>query len=194
VQETRSWAAMRAEVEQYCRDKGWYDQPVPFAQAMALLHEEAAEAGHAWRDHGLKDMTGVRGLKMFDPQTGQAVPASGELPKPEGVGSEFADLLIRLLDDDARYRLGLEEYVDSYEGAFDIAGSFMEDVNMLHRLIARASDALETCYADSTAELAGVLVYLRQMAEYYGIDLQAEYQRKMAYNVTRPYRHGGRRA
>jgi hypothetical protein len=51
-------------------------------------------------------------------------------PKPEGVGSEFADIFIRLLDDCDRF----------------------------------------------------------------GIDLRAEYERKMSYNRTRAYRHGGKRA
>jgi hypothetical protein len=30
------------------------------------------------------------------------------------------------------------------------------------------------------------------IARTYGIDLEAEYVRKMAYNRTRPYQHGGR--
>jgi hypothetical protein len=30
------------------------------------------------------------------------------------------------------------------------------------------------------------------VAERYGIDLEAEYARKIAYNRTRPYQHGGR--
>jgi NTP pyrophosphatase (non-canonical NTP hydrolase) len=51
-------------------------------------------------------------------------------PKPEGVGSEFADVLIRLLDD----------------------------------------------------------------CQLHGIDLVDEVVRKMAYNHSRPYRHGGKRA
>ena len=78
----KSLAEMEAEVEAYCRDKGWYDQEVPFFTAMALLHEEIAEAGRAWRDHGLKDMTGVpaRPIEMGSPPEGP--------PKPEGVGRD----------------------------------------------------------------------------------------------------------
>jgi hypothetical protein len=38
---------MEAEVAAYCEDKGWNVNPVPFEAAMALLHEEVAEAGRA---------------------------------------------------------------------------------------------------------------------------------------------------
>lgn len=82
---------------------------------MALLHEEVSEAGSAWRKHGLDD------------QTSPIHPSAFSVPKPEGVGSEFADILIRLLDD----------------------------------------------------------------CERFGVHLYTEYERKMEYNRTRPFRHGG---
>lgn len=42
------------------------------------------------------------------------------------------------------------------------------------------------------SELADVLIRLVDMADVFGIDLEAEYRRKIAYNRTRPYQHGGR--
>jgi NTP pyrophosphatase (non-canonical NTP hydrolase) len=45
---------------------------------------------------------------------------------------------------------------------------------------------------DVGSELADVLIRLIDTAYWRGVDLQAEYERKMAYNRTRPYRHGGR--
>lgn len=106
--------AMQAEVMAFCHEKGWAG-PVTFGDTMALLHSEVSQALEAYRDHGLADVTKV------------AVPGTG-MPKPEGVGSEFADVLIRLLDDCDRW----------------------------------------------------------------GVDLAAEFDRKMAYNRTRAYQHGGR--
>jgi NTP pyrophosphatase (non-canonical NTP hydrolase) len=179
--DTKTFAEMAAEVEAYCRDKGWYDQEVPFFTAMALLHEEIAEAGHAWRDNGLKDMT----------------PHSGEPEKnckPEGVGSEFADILIRLLDDDTRYDLDLPLISHRTRGIPRVTGEFMIDVNMLHGLVARASMEWSDHPSFSAINLAGLLGFLELLCERYGIDLRAEYERKMRYNRTRPYRHGGRRA
>lgn len=42
------------------------------------------------------------------------------------------------------------------------------------------------------SELADVLIRLLDMCDVYGIDLTAEYERKMAYNRTRAFQHGGR--
>lgn len=91
----KSLADMQAEVKEWCIAKGWYDKPVDFGLAMALLHSEVSEALEAWRVWQFMDATDIA--------------QEGELPKPEGVGSEFADVLIRLLDDCARFGIDLEE-------------------------------------------------------------------------------------
>lgn len=110
---------MQAEVQEFCKAKGWLDKPVSFGEAMALLHSEISEALEAYRLWGTADVTNAA-------NAGKIVKENP--PKPEGVGSEFADVFIRLLDD----------------------------------------------------------------CERFGIDLRAEYERKMAYNWTRAYRHGGK--
>ncbi|MEN6334862.1 MAG: hypothetical protein ABFE01_11420 [Phycisphaerales bacterium] len=43
-------------------------------------------------------------------------------------------------------------------------------------------------------ELADTVIRVMDTAFAMGIDLQAEIARKMTYNTTRPYRHGGKRA
>lgn len=42
------------------------------------------------------------------------------------------------------------------------------------------------------SEFADLLIRLVDMADVFGIDLEAEYRRKIAYNRTREYQHGGR--
>lgn len=120
VKAPKSLEEMAAEVQEVNKALGWHDDGRTFGDDIALLHSEVSEALEAFREHGLEDYTNPR---IYLPG-GQL----GPLPKPEGVGSEFADLLIRLLDVSARR----------------------------------------------------------------GVDLRAEYERKVAYNRTRPYRHGGK--
>ncbi len=113
-------ATMTQEVVDWCKSKGWYDKESSFLEHMALLHSEVSEAVEVWRLWGLEDATDLRS---------EQDELDGAWPKPEGVGSELADVFIRLLDDCGRY----------------------------------------------------------------GIDLEAEYERKMRYNRTRAYRHGGKK-
>lgn len=180
----KSLKEMQAEVVAYCEAKGWREEPCSLGQAMALLHEEAAEAGHAWRDHGLADVT-CRGHVHTHGY-------GDKLDKPEGVGSEFADLLIRLLDDGALFGWDLDEYLE--RDIFGVHDNFLENINALHGLIARITVAYETSYESPFSAAAAVLSFVIQLSEHYGFDLEAEYERKMAYNRTRSYRHGGRRA
>jgi hypothetical protein len=184
---------LEAEVEKYCRDMGWYEQEVPFAVAMALLHEEAAEAGHAWRDHGLADASAHPAHAHEDDGTVEGCAGCFTVPKPEGVGSEFADIFIRMLDDSVRYHFDLEGSLEPDPEIFALDDEFLVNINALHGLIAQITFATDTCYEDAEGAFAGVLSFLRQMCGRYGIDLMAEYEKKMAYNRTREHRHGGRR-
>lgn len=83
-------------------EKGWYACEVSFATALANLHGEVSEAWEAWRQWGTADATS----KAIDQGDGD------RFPKPEGVGSEFADILIRLLDDCERWNVDLETEVE----------------------------------------------------------------------------------
>jgi NTP pyrophosphatase (non-canonical NTP hydrolase) len=85
---------MGREVRDVNVTNGWYDEDRSFGDEIALLHSEVSEMLEAFRDHGTEDAT---------EQT--YVPPS--LPKPEGVGSEAADVLIRLLDTCSRHDINL---------------------------------------------------------------------------------------
>lgn len=85
----KSLKAMAEEIYDNNVEKGWYDDEVTFGDLIALLHSEVSEMLEAFRDWGAKD-------------------ATDDLPKPEGVGAESADVLIRLLDLCHRFGIDLE--------------------------------------------------------------------------------------
>lgn len=122
-QQLKTLEEMQGEVYEVNRAHGWFDAERSFGDTIALLHSELSEALEAFRDWGLADATKPC---VYDVHSGE--PNPDRLPKPEGVGSEYADVFIRLLD---------------------------------------------ACQRD-------------------GINLRAEYERKLAYNRTRPHLHGGR--
>jgi hypothetical protein len=184
--ETKTLAQMTAEVVENNTAKGWYENCATFPEAMALLHSEVSEALDAWRTWGLADNTAV--LTYTDQATGQYA-----LAKPEGVGSEFADIFIRLLDDAWLFgQIDLDAEDARRAGVGFAQGSFPANMNTLHDLISRVS-AVGSMGDPIGEHFAAILIFLRQLCELYGIDLLAEYEKKMAFNRTRPYRHGDKR-
>jgi NTP pyrophosphatase (non-canonical NTP hydrolase) len=85
---------MTNEVREVVTAAGHRNGTNTFGDYIALLHSELSEALEAYRDNGTEDATEVC--------------YGNHLPKPEGVGSEFADVFIRLLDTCDIYGIDLE--------------------------------------------------------------------------------------
>lgn len=192
----KSLADLTAEIREINAALGW--RPAEggpgentFGDYIALLHSEVSEALEAYRRWGLADMT--KGLGSVYASQGL-----NGTPKPEGVGSELADVLIRLLDVTDAFGLPLFDMDSELGDVADLevpggASSFGELMAWLHFKIGAIGYEMH-----SEPELAfGVSIphVLRALvtgARRSGVDLDAEYARKVAFNRTRSFRHGGR--
>lgn len=167
---------------------------------IALLHTEIAEATEAYRDWKLADAT--KKVKACIILHGEHEDCDEHdfaeevsVGKPEGVGSELADILIRLLDTvdvfgftvfDPDMQLG--DFADLDPQVSDPKLPPLVSFGDHMAWLARRVDAVWTDPTRAPLALRAVVTVARK----YGFDLDAEYERKMAYNRTRPYRHGGR--
>lgn len=186
----KSLAAMTAEIREVNVAHGWRSAEGgpganTFGDYLALLHSELSEALEAYRDHRLADATA-----KICPTVGGECFVHGRsraecgLPKPEGVGSELADVLIRLLDMCDVFGLtpfDMDCELADVDRVFLGGKSFGDDIASLHFRAATAGRSLD--------DFLRVLV---TVAYRYDIGLDAEYERKIAYNRTRPFQHGGR--
>ena len=186
----KSLAEMAEEVYAVNEANGWFETERSFDDDVALLHTEIGETFDAYRSHGFADATAAQGKPIYgngEDAFGNYTEVTGfALPKPEGVGSELADILIRLLDTAKRRGWNLAE-IQRLESATEIRRShpFSHSVNRMHHW---TDDLL---YGGGRS--AGVLRdWLLLAVEQAGVDLDFEYERKLAYNRTRGHRHGGK--
>jgi hypothetical protein len=183
---------MAEQIREVNVEKGW--RPAEggpgtntWGDYVALLHSEVSEMLEAYRDWKLEDRT--ERLAVAHREVG----LEDQPVKPLGVGSEMADVLIRLLDMSGVFGfpvfdmdMELGDVASVYEPARGLV-SFGDFVTMLHKMVTQLGEA-----RDRSLSAAWVLRGLVTMARRYGIDLDAEYARKLAYNRTRAFRHGGR--
>ena len=196
------------------RDKGWWDQERTFGDLIALIHSELSEALEAYRERGLETWSTLRMdegagpitlSSISDLDTLKARLGEAALEKPEGVASELADVVIRVADLAEFYGANVDPATavrdrPSLEANINLAAklSFGHWISMLHWFTATA---FEECawFAPSErtfewVESLGELIYgVQAMAAHYNIDLDVAIAAKMAYNRTRPYRHGGKK-
>lgn len=186
----KTFRQMADEIREVNTALGWRLDKATFGDLVALVHTEVSEAAEAFRDHRLADAT--RPSCGHTAVTGEVCQQHG-LSKPEGVGNELGDVLIRLID------LSDIFGITAFEPDFELG-----DVAPFHRAAIDWPAPLDTFgdYVDWMHHCITGVVLRRDVptairalvtfAEKFGVDLEAEYKRKIAYNRTREFQHGGR--
>jgi NTP pyrophosphatase (non-canonical NTP hydrolase) len=82
--------AMQAWVWAWAQRKGWNERTVEIPEAIALMHTELSEATEAWRNK-------------------EVISWSDEKGKPQGIASEYADVVIRIMHDCGRRGIDLQK-------------------------------------------------------------------------------------
>lgn len=85
---------MQAEVHENNVAHGWFEEDRSVGDDVALLHTEVSEMFEAYRRWGMDDPT----PKIQQTMENVSLEGEAKTVKPEGFGSEAADVFIRLLD------------------------------------------------------------------------------------------------
>lgn len=193
-------AEIQTEAYAIACSKGWHDKPLrsvvvnhdAVLRAQALMHTELTDA-HDALDEGQDAL-------YFDDA------------KPEGLPAEIADLVIRVCDVTKALGLTLPEqphahWLERVKGmrpAWEIQrqpSTYTRDqcavlwLSDVRRYIDNASEAARVDdWARYTDSIVAAALYAASIVAGYGHDLHAAIEAKMAYNKTRPHRHGNKQA
>ncbi len=162
-------------VHQNAKDHGWWDEPREIDELLALIHSEISEALECIRENKL-----TTALSSFS-----------EDAKPEGLPSEIADIVIRILDMAAGCDI---DVALAYEKRLEYIAFHLTTSGYLCAMHHAITTAWLSSY--NTASMAsGLALALRicdRFCTIYSINLEAEIMMNHEYNKTRPYRHGGK--
>lgn len=187
---------MQDEVEEVNVANGWFERDRTWAASCALLASEVYEMFEAYRSWQLKDMT----LKLCDHQIHRPANAdleglSPHLCKPEGVGSELADVWVRWFDTCTRLGMNANTFKPAIDNPtpFGFKQDFSYIVMSMHA-------SINHLYVSSPGTERNALALGRVLRDIFGvaahtpeIDLDMEFARKLAYNRTRGHHHGGKK-
>jgi hypothetical protein len=174
-----------AEAHNTAVEKGWWesgDRPVD--EVHVLIHSEISEAVEHYRSGA---------MKVFYQPNG----------KPDGFGIEIADVAIRAAD--ALGRQGhksrmtdkdVEEVCDRVSRP-DPDINIMTLVNGLHDLVCSVCHAYRPPPKNNLLYCEGLETVIWScwgICKFMDMDFESLVTEKLAYNKTRPYRHGGKKA
>ncbi len=95
------------------RKLGWYDDGRTVGDDVALIHSEVSEILEAWRAWLMEDKTREKCMHEHpEDSLDGSYCHPNHVCKPEGVGSECADVAIRLMDACKRWGIDLDFEID----------------------------------------------------------------------------------
>jgi hypothetical protein len=181
--------AFQQEAHDLAVSMGWYesrdltDDDVRESM-LALIHSEIAEALECIRK---PDPIWLTMCMVVSPLRGCTDVWTYErctpLRKPEGLPSELADVFIRMLDYCAAFK---EPLTDGFYGTWHL----QEGPTVTPTIGSAWINELHKCVAAYDMQM--LLIRTHQLADIYGIDLDAAVLLKHEYNKTREFRHGGK--
>lgn len=147
-------------------DKGWWQDGIASRDMNEIIANYHAEVSEAWEEY----------------RAGRMETWTNTDGKPEGFWVEIADLLIRVADSCGAGRHTFSGKEDPY--CRGDSGRFPSRIVVLHQLLDRPQGLVVDYVVDECKETAAR----------HNIDLFAVVRQKLAYNATRPHRHGGKKA
>lgn len=184
------WNDLTAKVHENAVTHGWWDKTPTFGEIVALCHSELSEA--------------LEQLRAGNPMLWHDYDQAKRQPKPEGVAVELADCILRILDWIGHENLPAGEMIAKGARSVTIGtagtpggASLAEHIARWHLLLSMAYDCAVRCPEAApslfaAARMALCVCEILDWAEKNGVDMPAVLAEKHAYNLTRPFRHGGK--
>lgn len=199
------------------REKGWHETHRSFAGLTQLMKSEHAEALEDYRDHHafnetyfeVKTAAWTTTISEADYNARTDAGKVSEC-KPCGIPTELADFIIRIADfagyagidlEDAVRRMppiGEDTYpVEDFESAlavssYHISEAFDWNLRFGMNFADLGHDDVEDFWYGIPISLAEAIRPIERFCAAHDVDLRAAIELKLAYNATRPQRHGGK--
>lgn len=175
--------------------KGWWDEDRTFGEIIALIQSEVAEALEDFRAGKQPAVVWYEKKGAMGAQSSNV--SLGADWKPCGIPSELADIIIRIFDCCGRYG-----WAERFESACANLNPILPDMTVKESLpfaenLTIINYWLSNSYFHTTdairlLSLVTAAMETYELSRFYGIDLNRAISEKMAYNTTRPQRHGGK--
>lgn len=192
-----TYSALGKSALEIATSKGWYETTRTRSQTYLLILSEVSEVIEDLRKGRKINWYGVREHVADSMETvWTKKPPEDYKGKVEGAPTELADVCIRITESSAHWGLDLDKAADTISKDFidehsddPIFGRLMRVSYIISMAWALAQ---EGTHKEEAEWLKAALDILFKLSDESDLDLWRAIAIKMAYNQTRPHRHGGK--